>query len=121
MAPRRPRTKLLAVNVRAGAAVVALAAALAAGGTACGGGGDGSAGGRTSFYVYFSGVKDANEAAAELRENGYSTEVRADEKVEWLVIASRTLERDEFDAREGEVRFIAYRHDGDYDGSDVGS
>jgi hypothetical protein len=110
----------VAVNLRAGAAVVALAAALAAGGTACGGGGDGSAG-RTSFYVYFSRVKDANEAAAELRENGYSTEIRADEKIEWLVIASRKLDRDELDAREGEVRFIAYRHDGDYDGSDVGS
>ena len=115
MGRRRPRTKLLTVNVRAGAAIVALAAALAAGGTACG---DGSAEGRTSFYVYFSRVKDANEAAAELRENGYSTEIRADQKIEWLVIASRKLERDDLDAREGEVRFIAYRHDGDYDGSD---
>jgi hypothetical protein len=108
------------VNVRAGGAVVALAAALAVGGTACGGGGEGSAG-RTSFYVYFSRAKDANEAAAELRHNGYSTEIRADQKIEWLVIASRKLERDELDAREGEVRFIAYRHDGDYDGSDLGS
>jgi regulator of ribonuclease activity B len=110
------------VTTRAGAAVVATAVALAAGAAACGGGSDGSAGDgavKASFYAYFSRPKDADEAAAELRENGYSTEIRAEQKVEWLVIASRKLERGEVDAREGEVRFIAYRHDGDYDGSQL--
>jgi regulator of ribonuclease activity B len=111
------------VTVRGGAAVVAIAAALAAGAAACGGGGDGSAGNdavKASFYAYFARAKDANEAADELRENGYSTEIRADGKIEWLVIATRKLERRELDAREGELRYIAYRHDGDYDGTDVG-
>jgi hypothetical protein len=94
-------------------------AALAAGGAACGG----AAGDDTvsaSFYVYFTREKDANEGAAELRENGYSTEIRADQNIEWLVIAKRELPRAQVEAREGEVRYIAYRHDGDYDGRDLG-
>jgi hypothetical protein len=96
-------------------------AALAAGGAACGGGG--AAGDDTvsaSFYVYFTREKDANEGAAELRGNGYSTEIRADQNIEWLVIAERELPREQVESREGEVRYIAYRHDGDYDGKDLG-
>jgi hypothetical protein len=110
------------VPVRTRAAAVVLAAVLAAGAAACGGGG-GSAGDDTvdaSFYVYFTREKDANEGAAELRDNGYSTEIRADQDIEWLVIAKRELPREQVDSREGEVRYIAYRHDGDYDGKDLG-
>ena len=102
---------------------MALAAVLAAGAAACGGGGGAAAGDDTvsaSFYVYFTRERDANEGAAELRENGYSTEIRADEDIEWLVIAKRELPRAQVDSREGEVRYIAYRHDGDYDGKDLG-
>jgi hypothetical protein len=100
-----------------------LAAVLALGSAACGGGSGSSGDGDTvtaSFYVYFARAKDANEGAAELRDNGYSTEIRDDQDVEWLVIAKRDLPREQLDAREGEVRYIAYRYDGDYDGRDLG-
>ena len=107
--------------MRLGASVLAVAAALAGAAAGCGGG-DSAGNGEVdaSFYVYFARAKDAREASAELRENGYSTEIRPDEDVEWLVIAKRKLEREELDAREGEMRYIAYRHDGDYDGSELG-
>jgi hypothetical protein len=107
--------------MRLGAAVLAVAAALAGAAVGCGGGASAGTGEvDASFYVYFARAKDAREAAAELRESGYSTEIRPDENVEWLVIASRKVEREELEAREGEMRYIAYRHDGDYDGSELG-
>ena len=110
------------MTVRTRAAAAVLAAALAA--TVAGCGSSGSSTGnadsvKASFYVYFAREKDANEGAAELRDNGYSTEIRPDQKIEWLVIAKRELPREQLEAREGEVRFIAYRHDGDYDGRDL--
>jgi hypothetical protein len=110
------------VTARARAAAVALVAALAAGAAACGSGGSSGNGDtvEASFYVYFTREKDANEGAEELRENGYSTEIRADQKIEWLVIAKRELPRAQVESREGEVRYIAYRHEGDYDGRDLG-
>ena len=112
------------MTVRARAAAAVLAAALAAAGAACGGGSSGSAEGsdtvRASFYVYFAREQDADDGAAELRQNGYSTDIRPDENIEWLVIAKRELPRQQLEAREGEVRYIAYRHDGDYDGRDLG-
>jgi hypothetical protein len=97
-------------------------AALAVGAAACGSGGSSGNGDTVgaSFYVYFTREKDANEGAAELRGNGYSTEIRADQNIEWLVIAERELPREQVESREGEVRYIAYRHDGDYDGKDLG-
>jgi hypothetical protein len=110
------------VTVHTRAAAVVVTAALAAGAAACGGGGGapGDDSVSASFYVYFTREQDANEGAAELRQNGYSTEIRADENIEWLVIAKRELPRVQVESREGEVRYIAYRHDGDYDGKDLG-
>lgn len=91
---------------------------------ACGGGDDGDADlaaghVRASFYVYFTSRADAREAIAELRDDGFSTEMRVDEGVEWLVIASRHVPREELEDLEAEMRYVAWQFEGDYDGSDI--
>ncbi|MDQ3992461.1 MAG: ribonuclease E inhibitor RraB [Actinomycetota bacterium] len=104
-----------------------LAAALAAIALSMPGcGGDGNDGGgaqaervQAAYYVYFARRSDALEAAKELRGDGFETEIREDAGVEWLVIASAELPREQLDAAEGQMRYVAYQFQGDYDGSDI--
>ncbi len=103
-------------------ALVALAAVLAAGLLAgCGGGDDaGSPRVHADFYMYFQREHDARGAAGELRRKGYETELRSDEDVEWLVIATGDVPKGQMEATEGAMRLLAYEFNGDYDGADVG-
>ncbi len=87
----------------------------------CGGGDSEQTAGpvKASYYVYFFRRADAREAAAELRVEGFKTELREDEGIEWLVIATREVPRAELRIAESQMRYVAYRFQGDYDGSDV--
>ena len=74
---------------------------------------------RAAYYVYFARRTDAVGASKELREVGFATEIREDEGVEWLVIASADVPREDLDAAEGQMRYVAYQFQGDYDGSEI--
>ena len=103
------------------ASVVAIAVAV----PGCGGGDEDGSGGagaeqiRAAYYVYFARKTDAVDASKELRDAGFATEIREDQGVEWLVIASTDIPRDELDAAEGQMRYVAYQFQGDYDGSEI--
>ena len=72
------------------------------------------------FFLFFGDEKSAHAAAAELKPLGYSVSARhVSSSDRWLVLAERQMAPSGAAALEGELREIATRHHGDYDGWSV--
>lgn len=76
---------------------------------------------KVSFHLYFPGEPETLKAAEALKADGYEVETRPSaDLVEWIAVASGSIDEKDFDAVEKRMDAFASSHGGRFDGYEEG-